>query len=257
VYAWGEPKPIQQIEVGVFTRSLVFHPDEPERLIAGSNDGMVRSWDVPGGTLSDTLQAHKRAINRLAIHPDGNTLASAADEPLIYLWDFSGGEKLGELIGGAFVVPDLVFTADGAWLVSLDGGVIRVRETESGRLVHSLRSGDSAHRLALRPGFLQVAVASSGGALQLWDLQAGELLWEVLDEHGDDAWALVFSADGSLLFSGWRSGKLCWLPVDGRVENTCLPAHDRPLGVLSLLEGGRVLFSAGYDGMGYFWQAAP
>lgn len=158
------------------------------------------------------------------------------------------------MIGGAFAVPDLTFVPGTNNLVSVDGGVIRVREVETGRLAINIHTGAPVQAIAVSPAGDGVAAARQGGLVQLYSLETGELIWEAAPAAGGEAWSLAFNPSGDLLFSGWRSGDLCWLATAGPEQQGCLPAHDRPLAVLAFHPSGKTLLSGGYDGWLYYWQ---
>jgi WD40 repeat protein len=250
-------QPVTQLPVGSLTAGLAFDPLLPNHLVSGSNDGQIRLWDVADGRVLQTLEAYPKGVTQIAFQPGGELLASAGNGALVYLWDLQSGEQVDSLIGGAFAVPDLAFVPDGSRIVSVDGGVIRVREVATGRLVYSLRAGESVPAIAVSPDGRSVAASRRPGALQLWDLESGELIWEQAVNPDSTAWTLAFNPAGDLLASGWRDGSLCWLDPQQPEGAVCQPAHTRPVGVVLFSPDGRSMLSGGYDGWLRFWAASP
>ncbi len=66
---------------------LAYLPDGVT-LVAMDRSGRIHWWDIPSGRrLYDAWPAHEGPSWRLAIHPDGNRLATAGDDGRIRIWD--------------------------------------------------------------------------------------------------------------------------------------------------------------------------
>jgi WD40 repeat protein len=245
------------LPVGVYSQAVLFDPLNSERLITGSNDGQIRFWNLASNTVDLSLPAQPKGVNRLVVGSSGELLASAGNDALIYLWRLPDGEETGRLIGSAFVVPDLAISPKGDTLISVDGGVIRVREIATGRLVISIYTDGSIPEIAVSPDGLTIAAAHSGGLIQLYDIQSGELVWESEPQPGSEPWTVDFHPNGSLLASGWRNGAVCWQDVQVPENVICKQAHTHPVGVVRFRPDGLLMLSGGYDGWLRFWQAGP
>ncbi|MGM3306603.1 DnaJ domain-containing protein [Anabaena sp. WFMT] len=66
------------------------------------------------GELIRTLTGHLKAVLSVAIHPNGNTLASSSKDGIIKLWNLQTGELLETFSG----FSPLIFSSDGDILIS-------------------------------------------------------------------------------------------------------------------------------------------
>ena len=69
--------------------SIAFSPDG-KILASGSEDKIIRLWDVATGTLKQTFIGHEAEIFDVAFSPTGRKLASASSRE-INLWDIGKG----------------------------------------------------------------------------------------------------------------------------------------------------------------------
>jgi WD40 repeat protein len=162
---------------------LSFSPDGA-LLAAGSTDGQVRVWELPAGTLVQTLVGHRSWVmpNMLDFTPDGKTLVSGSRDGTVRLWDPRTGAERSQLRTPGLMIGVLEFTSLD---VSPDGATIATSSDESGLVVlWSAETGDPNASLALGQGVAQSLAAtpdgrllvSSGvnGVLQLIDPASGE-----------------------------------------------------------------------------------
>lgn len=99
-----------------------------ETIVSGSYDGRLIWRNLASGDEICRVDAHAKWIRKLAIAPDGKTVASVADDMVCRLWKLESGEKLHELKGHAERTPNhfpsmlysCSFSADGQRVATVD-----------------------------------------------------------------------------------------------------------------------------------------
>jgi WD40 repeat protein len=205
---------VQQIGHSSPLEALAYSPNG--RLVAsGSNDNMVKLWDVATGREMRTFVGHSQPVKAVAFSPDGNYLASGSDDATLKLWDVTTGKAVRSFTGHSYGVTAVAFSHDGRYLLSgADAfeptkgagavGQVKMWEVSSGRAVRTF-SGHSGrvNTVAFSP---DGRLALSGGddrRVKLWDLAAGQEVRSFL-HHDGPVEAVAFSPDGRLALSGGK-----------------------------------------------------
>ena len=76
---------------------LAMSPDNRYMALAHGSSGDVLLYEVATGQECRTLEGHHGPVRQLAFSPDGNTLASAADDNTALLWDLKRPRGAGRL----------------------------------------------------------------------------------------------------------------------------------------------------------------
>jgi RNA polymerase sigma factor (sigma-70 family) len=195
----GDDRTAKLWEAGTWARrSTTIAEVEPVFVVAFSPDGRVLAvatgefrearaqrvtlydYDVSGAVKKRVgLDAGRRGpVWTLAFSPDGRTLASAAFEPQIKLWDSFTGRELatlrpeGGITTGGNWARGLAFTADSKTLAAgQSDGTITLWDVASGRQTQVLPGHeDHLFTVAVSPDGKTLAGASKDGSVGLWDL---------------------------------------------------------------------------------------
>jgi WD40 repeat protein len=154
-------------------RSLTCSPDG-KTIAVGSDDQLVRLWDVRTGQPLQTLQGYANRIWTLAVRRIYSCkreiicLASGSDDGKIRLWDANRGELIQTLSGHRSRVRSLAFSLDGRILAS----------------------------------------ASHDRTIKLWDINTGNC--KTLAGHRDWVVSVMFGANNTLISSGDDQTVLVW-----------------------------------------------
>jgi WD40 repeat protein/DNA-binding XRE family transcriptional regulator len=201
----------QPLPAGIdWVRAVALRPDRS--IIAGCEDGSVRSWDGRGLTVlgegSDTTWSAAFAGDLALLgRADGTVeVRSLADAELVRSLAAGDGRVWSLATGG-----DVAAAACG-------DGKVRVWSLAGD---WSLRLNEDERRtwsVALNGNGTRLAASSSGGLTRVWDLPSGEMLWEHRT-HDGRVRSMAFDDSGTLLLTGGGEGvaRLWRLPAGEQV----------------------------------------
>jgi WD40 repeat protein len=139
-------------------------------------------------------------VNKVAISPDGKTLASAGDDRVLSLWNLADASLRATWVGHDAVPHGLAFSPDNKLLASAgQDGTIRLWEAATGKPVRTLHVyGEDLWGVAFSPDGSLLASCGVDGVVRLWEVATGKLQ-RVLRGHVGGVPRLAFSPDGKLL----------------------------------------------------------
>ncbi|WP_228013150.1 serine/threonine-protein kinase, partial [Nostoc edaphicum] len=97
--------------------ALAISPDS-STLASGSDDKIVKLWDLNTQKLLASLSRHSQAVKSVAFSPDGQILATASDDKTIKLWEVETLKEICTLLGHSHAVKSVAFSPDGQILAS-------------------------------------------------------------------------------------------------------------------------------------------
>ncbi|GAB4495267.1 MAG: hypothetical protein OHK0052_02340 [Anaerolineales bacterium] len=233
---------------GVFSAALVNLPDG--KFASGGNDGVLRTWDWQTGALLHTQPAHTKSISALAVQTGSGVLASGGRDAFIHVWQ---PQNRRDLLGSSWVLTALAFSHDGSLFYSVEGALIRVRNTEDWRLVRVLTAEGGIAAFAAAPNG-QIAAATAQG-IALWEQDGSPQSGKLLPPSGAVGGAnspmacLAFSPDSVSLAGGSPTGRV-YLWDSSNPTGVALPqSHASAVSALAFSPDGRWLLSVSYDGL--------
>ena len=180
-----------------YATSVAFSPDGAT-LATGSEDRLIKLWDVSAGRERLTMKGHANAVRTVSFSHDGVRLVSNGFDDRARVWDVKSGTQLLEFESYA----PAKFSPDGRLIAT--GGAnhfVKLLDAFTGREILSLRghSGD-LRAIAFSPDGRRLASAGEDQTIRVWDAETGaELL--ALKGHTGRVSSLAFSHDGRLLVS--------------------------------------------------------
>lgn len=158
-------------------RDIAFSPDG--NTVAGAGGtlrqaGEIVLWDTRTGAIQKKLIGHGDIAQRVAISPDGKTVASGSLDGSLILWDMQSGQIKQTLTGHTLIMTALAFSLDSRILASGNfDRTVKLWDVQSGALKQTV-SKDSCMPQGIK--FLSdgktILVTSSGSNYEV-------LLWRV------------------------------------------------------------------------------
>ena len=176
---------------------IAFSPDA-QLLATGNQDGAVQIWDpVSGAEIRRVDGQHAAPITALAFSPDSAALVSISEDGVLYLWNTLSGQSVLNLQGPSFYSGAI--SVDGKTLVTGgQNGMIATWDIASGEQTQEFTSGIGTIRnIALNPVSGQIAVSGDVSTVQIWDVNAGTLLYDL--PYASNITGVAFSPDGRWL----------------------------------------------------------
>ena len=249
---WGTRRIVENLRHEDGVTALEFGP-RGAVLLSGDCSGDLAAWGAATGVLLWKARAHRGAVLRAAVSPDGALAASLGEDHRVVARDLATGAqrwsaRLPE--GGIAVGQGLAFSPDGTRIAAagLDP-CVHILSAADGRILHSIVTEGSTS-LAWAVDGARVFAGSWSCEVAILDPATGIQIGNWVDPgagkgafHG--VLALAPSADGKLLAEGDEDGTVrFWDAVLGKPLFSYI-AVDRP--VLAIDEEGLAVGG----GMGY------
>lgn len=173
--------------------------------------GEVRVWDVKARQVVATIEGHTDCIYAAAFSPDGQMLATASYDKMIYMWDPRTGKQIRPLKDHIDAVYALAFTPDGSRLVSAGADrTVKIWDPRTGERLYTFsESTDGVNAIAISPDGKQVAGAGGDKTIRIWTMGAtGGTLRTSLIAHEDTILRLAWSPDGKRIASAAADGRV-------------------------------------------------
>ncbi|KIM82227.1 hypothetical protein PILCRDRAFT_473452 [Piloderma croceum F 1598] len=182
-----------------FTSCLAFSPDSA-RLVFGSYDGVVSSWECNSGAQTyEPLLGHVGRVFSLHITSDGMQILSIDRDSCIRVWDAVSGTSL-RAISLRGSIENATFSADGRQVLTRTVDQhLELWDTFSGTQIHLIASDSGYGPLALAPNG-RLAASANNRSIGLYDtnvdgaVSGSRQTWSILSVG--PAFALSYSPDG-------------------------------------------------------------
>ncbi len=187
-----KPQPDEPMEqagpLAVLERKLTGHEDwvnsvavspDGKWAASGSNDKLVKIWDLETGECRMTLKGHTHRVWSVAITPDGKKILSGSWDNSARIWDHQLGIQLAVLDLPQLGLSVCPLPDSKRVLIGLAEGkhAIQLWSFEPVGLVWGKRTDDGyANCVATDSAAKRVVSGHRAGTLNLWNLQTGECL---------------------------------------------------------------------------------
>jgi WD40 repeat protein len=235
-----------------------------------SDDHTVKLWTLPDGALAKTLSGHYQSVVALAVSADGRLLVSASQDNSIRLRSLPEGQALATFrLGSGGGVRVLALSPDGNSLAApLGEGSVSVWDTAAKKFrgflsdpaIDPVVAPEKPQPAHLGP-IIRLAVAQDGAALVSVSADSTIKLWALKDASLTASLPALAGAPGAFLVTG--DGRFALAAVGDRIELlslaegrrlASLEGHLGEVRALAATPDGKLLFSAGDDGVVRLWS---
>lgn len=252
----GAASLISEVEHKVEVQALALSPDE-RVLATGSNDNLIRIWDVEERSVLRTLEGHSRHLLSLAFSSDGSSIVSVGYDRTVRAWDVELGEQ-SWLSSFEEDESPIVVDCGGSDLIAvgcLDGTVRFFEWSRRENRKPCVVRDDPIRCLRFSPDGMRLAVGCDNGDVVVRDLSTDQDI-AVLTGHTRNVLQVAFSPDGTrLATTSFDKTIRTWDLERGRQESL-LTAHDSGACSVVYTADGKWLVSISEDGTIRFWSVA-
>lgn len=217
--------------------------------------GRDEDWPI----VQITAEGHTSYVWCVVFSPDGQKIASCADDETIRIWDAETGLQIGEALDGhTDTVLSVAFSPNGKLITSSsDDCTIRLWDTETGSERWS--TGDvhskSVTAVTYSPDGTLIASGSHDNTVRLWDVETGGQVGKPYEGHTDGIHAVAFSPDGKRIVSGSMDQTIrIWEVTAGSAVRT-LQGHAGDVYSVAFSPDGKWIASGSSDTTICIWDA--
>jgi pSer/pThr/pTyr-binding forkhead associated (FHA) protein len=213
-------------------------------------------WNLVAATEQSQFPGHSTPVLALAFSPDGQILASAAQDKTIKLWNTATQTEITTFRGHKLAANALVFSADGKIASGGADKTIKLWQVENQAEIASF----PAHKLGINALAFSAdgQILASGGAdktIKLWQVETQAEIAS-FPAHKLAIESLSFSPDGRILASGSQDQTIKLWQVETQAEIATLAGHKQGIGAIAFSPDGNTLASGSIDQSIRLWGVA-
>ena len=198
---------------------------------------------------------HRDQVFHLAVTRDGDKIISSDVEGSVNVWDVELHELVKEWTHPG-KRPRIAVSPDNR-LLAVGLRVVFIYTMEEGwRVIQSIKVDNGILSMSFSPDSGKLACGTYHDDIRVYDIGNGTLVLGPLTGHQNYIESLLWSGDGSGLFSGSWNMIRCWDSYTGQPIGQPWNGHTHWIPSLSLSPDGAILASASGDQTVRFWDTA-
>lgn len=211
-------------------------------------------WNLVAVTERVQFPGHSAPVLALAFSPDGQILASAAQDQTIKLWNMVTQTEITTLNGQKLAANALVFSPDSQILATGSADMIKLWQVATQAEITSF----TAHNLGIAslsfsPDGQILASGSVDQTIKLWQVETQTAI-ATLAGHTQGVGAIAFSPDGNTLASGSIDQTIRLWGVATKVEIAAISTPHWQTSAIAFAPDGQTIGGCDESGIIRLWQ---
>lgn len=141
-------------------------------LLTASDDGLIRLYELPGGTLRRTFEGHINGVYALAPAPDGQSFYSGGYDRQLRRWQLGTGQAE-TVFTHPQAINDIASSPSGRLATVCDDRVVRIFAPEGGAPQELRGHTKQATAVAFAPNEQRVFSGGGDETIRVWDPSTG------------------------------------------------------------------------------------
>ncbi|AEE54178.1 hypothetical protein [Haliscomenobacter hydrossis] len=148
--------------------SLAFSIDD-EKILTGSEDGIVKLWDVKTKQLEKLFENHTDPVNSVAFSPDGRKILTGSEDSSAILWDIETKKVEKKFFHKNSPVYSVAFSPDGKQIATGGRRIATLWDLESGFAMQDfIGHKNDIHSVSFSPDGKNILTYSTDNTAILW-----------------------------------------------------------------------------------------
>jgi WD40 repeat protein len=221
---------------------------------SGADDGYVVEWNHKIKGDGRLLVQVNRPVYSMLLNPSEQLLLCGTASGNMHVIDLSTRKEIRNIEAHTLGIFDMSVVGDNLLTAGGDG-IICVWNKHSFELIHKLTSSNkSARTIALHPNNKEFAVGYSDHHIRIFSTETFQESYS-LKAHSNSVFALTYSPDGKLLYSGGRDVMLKSWAIGNAFElKLDIPAHTLHINAIAFAPGGALYATVSMDKTLKIWD---
>jgi murein L,D-transpeptidase YafK len=205
---------------------------------------------------SELFFGYSKAVNAVAVSPNGRQAVSAGEDNFLRLWDIPSGLLVRAFHNETGGIDAVAFSPDGRRILAAgNDDQLRLWDIAAGEAVVLEGHNGEVLAAAFSPDGRQLLSGSADKTAKLWDAGTGQLL-KTFEGHAGGVLSVAFSSDGRRVLSASEDRTLKLWDIETGEALKTFEGHGDAVTSAAFSPDGKLALSASRDKTVKLWDAA-